>query len=75
VGSIEAPVELTAEIRPGVVSLPHGYGHDMTGSRLGVAARTPGVNSNRLTDELAIDVLSGNSVLNGIPVTLEPVAE
>jgi len=75
VGSIEAPVELTDEIRPGVVSLPHGYGHDMEGTRLGVAARMPGVNTNRLTDEQAIDVLSGNSVLNGIPVTVEPLAE
>ena len=72
-GSVEAPVEITPDIRPGVVSLPHGYGHDQPGSRLSVAARTPGVSSNTLTDELPLDPLSGNAVLNGIPVRVEPV--
>jgi hypothetical protein len=53
---------------PGVVSLPHGWGHGQAGSRLGVAAAHEGVNSNRLTDGLPLDPLSGNAVLNGIPV-------
>jgi hypothetical protein len=57
----------------GVVSLPHGWGHDAPGSRLTVAARRPGVNSNILSDEQEIDPLSGNAVLNGIPVTVEAV--
>ena len=74
VGSVEAPIEVTDEIRAGVVSLPHGYGHDQQGTSLSVAAKTPGVNSNQLTDEVPLDALSGNAVLNGIPVTLSAVA-
>ena len=66
--SIEAPVRVTDEVRAGVVSLPHGWGHDAVGARLKVAARRPGVNSNVLSDHLALDPLSGTSVLNGIPV-------
>ena len=70
-GKLTAPVEVTDSIRPGVVSLPHGWGHDLPGIRLGVAAGR-GVNSNLLTDGEAIDPLSGNAVLNGIPVTVSP---
>lgn len=73
VGSVDAPVEVTDEIRPGVVSLPHGWGHGVAGTRLRVAGERGGVNSNVLADHRAIDPLSGTSVLNGIPVTLEPV--
>jgi anaerobic selenocysteine-containing dehydrogenase len=73
-GSVEAQVEITDRIRPGVVSLPHGWGHDADGARLGVAAEHAGVNSNVLADEELVDVPSGNAVLNGIPVTLAPVA-
>jgi anaerobic selenocysteine-containing dehydrogenase len=68
VGSVHAPVEITEGIAPGVVSLPHGWGHDEPGTRLSVAAQRPGANSNVLTDELALDPLSGTAVLNGIPV-------
>ena len=54
---------------PGVVSLPHGFGHREAGSRLEVAAQQqPGVNANSLTDELPLDAPSGTSVANGIPV-------
>ena len=56
---------------PGVVSLPHGWGHDLPGAPIGVAGQRPGVNTNVLTDA-AIDPLSGNAVLNGIPVTVSP---
>ena len=70
VGSLTVPVEVTDAVRPGVVSLPHGWGHNMPGTRLGVAAGKPGVNSNVLTDHRAIDPLSGTSVLNGIPVSI-----
>lgn len=56
----------------GVVSLPHGWGHDVDGVRLGVAREFAGVNSNLLTDEEQMDPLSGNAVLNGIPVTVAP---
>lgn len=70
VGAVDAPVEVTDAIRQGVVSLPHGWGHGVDGTEMRVAAGRPGVNSNVLTDELALDPLSGTSVLNGIPVTL-----
>ena len=72
VGKLLAPVEVTAAIRPGVVSLPHGWGHGAAGTRMDVAAAHAGVNSNILTDEDHIDPLSGNAVLNGIPVTVVP---
>ena len=66
------PVEVTDAIMPGVVSIPHGWGHDAPGTRLDVAGRRPGVNSNVLADEQLLDPLSGNAVLNGIPVELSP---
>ena len=72
VGEVVAPVEVTDDVMPGVVSLPHGWGHDRPGTRLGVASSRPGVNFNLLTDEAEIDPLSGNAVLNGIPVTVAP---
>ena len=70
-GSLSALVEVTDRVMPGVVSLPHGWGHGLTGTRMTVAAAHPGVNSNVLTDEFAVDRLSGNSVLNGIPVEVK----
>jgi len=72
-GVIEVPIEITDTIMPGVVSLPHGWGHDLPGTRLQVAAEYPGVNSNILADEYALDPLSGNAVLNGIKVSLAKV--
>ena len=72
VASLVAPVEVTDAIRPGVVSLPHGWGHDVEGTRLQVAGKRAGVNSNVLANHEALDPLSGTSVLNGIPVTVEP---
>jgi anaerobic selenocysteine-containing dehydrogenase len=72
-GELEAPVEVTDAVMPGVVSLPHGWGHDAPGARLGVAAAHAGVNSNLLADEELVDALSGNAVLNGIPVAVAPV--
>jgi anaerobic selenocysteine-containing dehydrogenase len=72
-GSIEVPVEVTDAIMPGVVSIPHGWGHDDPDARLSIAAAHPGANSNLLADECAVDAPSGNAVLNGIPVELAPV--
>lgn len=72
VGELTAPVTVTGEVMPGVVSLPHGFGHDADGARLRVAREHAGVNTNLLTDEDAVDVLSGNGVLNGIPVQVSP---
>jgi anaerobic selenocysteine-containing dehydrogenase len=70
VGELEVPVEVTDGIRPGVVSLPHGWGHGHPDVRLRIAAERAGVNSNVLADHEALDPLSGTSVLNGIPVEL-----
>jgi anaerobic selenocysteine-containing dehydrogenase len=72
VGEVEAPVEVTDDILAGVVSLPHGWGHSRPGTRMQVAERHAGVNSNILTDGGRLDPLSGNAVLNAIPVTVEP---
>jgi anaerobic selenocysteine-containing dehydrogenase len=72
-GELEVPVEVTDEMMPGVVSIPHGWGHDAEGVRLRVASEHAGVNSNLLADEAGVDAPSGNAVLNGIPVELEPV--
>jgi anaerobic selenocysteine-containing dehydrogenase len=74
VGSVVAPAEITDGIRPRVVSLPHGWGHSQPGTRQSVAREFAGVNSNVLTDHEEIDPLSGNAVLNGIPVSLSSVA-
>jgi anaerobic selenocysteine-containing dehydrogenase len=73
VGSIEAIAELGDEMMPGVVSLPHGWGHDREGVQIETAQRHPGVSINDLTDEAAVDALSGNAVFNGTPVSVEPV--
>ncbi len=73
VGQVVAPVEVTSEVMPGVVSLPHGWGHDAPGTSMAVAAEFAGVNSNALTDHRDLDPLSGNTVLNGIAVAVAPV--
>jgi anaerobic selenocysteine-containing dehydrogenase len=67
-GKLEVPVEITDAIRPGVVSLPHGWGHTEPGTRMQVAAREPGVNVNSLNDGTLLDPLSGTAVLNALPV-------
>jgi anaerobic selenocysteine-containing dehydrogenase len=72
-GAVRALVEVTDSVMPGVVSLPHGWGHDAPGAELRVAAEHAGANSNLLADELLIDAVSGNAVLNGIPVEVAPV--
>ena len=68
VGEVRIPVEVTDAIAPGVVSIPHGWGHGVEGVSMAVATEHAGVNSNVLADELLVDALSGNAVLNGIPV-------
>ena len=62
------PLRFIDEIMRGVVSLPHGYGHGRKGVKLSVAAGAPGVSVNDLTDELAVDTLSGNAAFSGVPV-------
>jgi anaerobic selenocysteine-containing dehydrogenase len=70
--AIEATVAIDDAMMPGVVSLPHGWGHDLPGTRLAVAALRPGANLNALLDESRRDPLSGNAVLNGVAVELRP---
>ncbi|MEU6369725.1 molybdopterin oxidoreductase family protein [Streptomyces sp. NPDC046931] len=72
-GAVTAPVEVTDTVRRGVVSLPHGWGHDRPGTRMSHAALDPGVNVNQLLDGSLLDPLSGNAVLNGVPVELLPL--
>lgn len=71
VGSVETEVLLTDEVMPGVVSLPHGWGHRRPGVKMAVAESQPGVSVNDLTDEQFLDALSGNAALNGVPVKVE----
>jgi anaerobic selenocysteine-containing dehydrogenase len=73
-GSVEVAAELSDEVMPGVVSLPHGFGHARPGIRLGVAAEHPGASANDVTDELRLDALGGNAALNGVPVRVEAVS-
>jgi anaerobic selenocysteine-containing dehydrogenase len=74
VGSAVAMVEITSDLMPGVVSLPHGFGHDVEESRMAVAKAHPGTNMNALTDNGAYDEASGTAVLSGTRVRIEPVA-
>jgi anaerobic selenocysteine-containing dehydrogenase len=71
--SIEAELEITDEMMPGVVSLPHGWGHDQPDTQLKIAAANPGANLNALMDENRRDPLSGNAVLSGMEVEMTPV--
>lgn len=72
-GELDVPVEVSDEMTPGVVCLPHGFGHDKEGARLSVAAQHAGVCSNILAPGALVDVPSGNAVVNGIPVTVAPI--
>ncbi len=74
VGEVVVRTEITDEVMAGVVSLPHGFGHDRPGTRLGVAGERPGVSMNDLTDESVVEGLLGNAVLTAVPVELQPVS-
>lgn len=75
VGSIDVPVEISDEIMPGVVSIPHGWGHNRDGIQLQVAQQHAGTSINDLTDDLAIDTLCGTAAFNGTWVTVEGIRE
>ena len=72
--SLQAQVHVSAEMMPGVVSLPHGWGHDLPGTRLTLAAQRPGVNINALLDDQQRDPLSGTSVLGGVGIRMAAVS-
>ena len=68
-GRLAVPVEVTDAVRPGVVSLPHGWGHNRDGIELNVARNHAGASANDVTSERYLDTLSGNAAFNGVPVT------
>jgi anaerobic selenocysteine-containing dehydrogenase len=70
VGSITIQAEVTDELMPGVVSIPHGWGHGRKGVKQKIAQAHAGVSVNDLTDDTLIDQLSGNAAVNGVPVKL-----
>ncbi len=73
VGSVTAPVTPTEDIMPGVVSLPHGYGHASAKDTMKISGATPGPNVNALTDDMLVEPVLGTAILNGVPVTVEAV--
>ncbi len=68
VGEVEVSAEVSVDVMPGVVCLPHGWGHDRAGIRLAVASRHAGVSINDVVDDQRVDALTGTAVLNGTPV-------
>ncbi len=75
VGAIELPAEITESVMPGVVCVPHGFGHDRAGVKLRVARKeAAGASLNDITDDRFVDVITGTAVLNGVPVTVAPMA-
>lgn len=75
IGRVELLAEITEDVMQGVVSIPHGYGHNRTGTKLSIAGAKPGVSINDLTDPMRMDSLSGNAVLNGTPVEVAAVIQ
>ena len=71
---VAVSTKVSDEVMVGVVSLPHGWGHDREGVRLSVAAGRPGASFNDLVDEARVDPAIGTAVLSGLAVTVEPVA-
>jgi anaerobic selenocysteine-containing dehydrogenase len=71
VGSIVLPVEVSSEMMEGVVSIPHGWGHDRPGVNQGVAQQHAGASINDLTDNQAIDAVCGTAAFNGTSVSVE----
>jgi len=73
VGSIEVPIEVTDDVMPGVICLPHAWGHTRKGTRQRVANAHPGASLNDITDHNVMDELTGNAVVHGVPVNLKKV--
>jgi anaerobic selenocysteine-containing dehydrogenase len=73
-GTVTPTAHITDRVAPGVACLPHGFGQGRAGVRLSEATRVPGVSYNDLSEETAVDAVSGNAALNALAVTLEPVA-
>lgn len=73
VASLDIDVEVTDDLMPGVISIPHGWGHHRQGIALGIAAQHPGVSANDLTDDQYLETVSGNAIFNGVPVSVEKI--
>ena len=74
VGSIELPIEITDDIAQGVVSIPHGWGHDREGVELDVARAHAGTSINDITDDALIEPVTGTAILSGVPISIAPVS-
>ena len=72
IGAIELPLEVSGEIRPGVVSVPHGFGHARPGVGWRLAAEKAGASVNDITDPSVVDAITGNAAFNAVPVRVEP---
>jgi anaerobic selenocysteine-containing dehydrogenase len=75
VGSVVVPIEISEEMMPGVVSIPHGWGHDRPGTQIEVAQEHSGGSINDVTDDLTIDALCGTAAFNGTWVEVEGAAK
>ncbi|MBC7622929.1 MAG: molybdopterin-dependent oxidoreductase [Aeromicrobium sp.] len=73
IGEVNITVLASEDLMPGVVSIPHGFGHQHVGVKQSIAAACEGVSANDLTDEAAVDAVSANAVLNGVPVSVSAV--
>jgi len=73
-GSVSVEVAASKDMMPGVVSLPHGFGHGRTGARLSVANQVAGASANDVTDADLTDTLAGTAALNGVPVKVTAVS-
>ncbi|MCB0592574.1 MAG: molybdopterin oxidoreductase family protein, partial [Phaeodactylibacter sp.] len=71
IGSVRLPAEVSDTVMPGVVSIPHGWGHEREGAQLAVARQHAGISINDLTDSRLVDVMTGNAAFNGVPVRVE----
>ncbi len=74
VGTVTTKVVGSTELMPGVISLPHGWGHTKPGIKMAIASQQEGANCNRLTDDRFFDALCGNAALNGVPVSVVKAA-
>ena len=75
VGTIDVPAEITDSVMPGVICLPHAWGHTRVGTRQRVANAYPGASLNDITDHNIMDELTGNAVVHGVPVKLVPLKQ
>jgi len=73
VGAVQLPIEISEEIMPGVVSIPHGWGHHRKGTRQKNAEENPGVSINDLTDPTLLDTLTGNAAFSNNRVNVTAV--